>query len=188
MIDKRSEATERWGAGRSRLLYALMLATLALFAFAFTSEPASANNGMTQVSGSGYVDYLVECLEYPDMDGLLPDYAIVLEGDLAGCVYIYVDWDRTFCTPSGVYVELGLEHYDINGGNLALVGTYESDYRFTGKFEDCSDYGSEIFGRCQHPVNPDSGTGDFAGVTGRLDFKDDVEAGCSYYRGHFRFP
>ena len=33
-----------------------------------------------------------------------------------------------------------------------------------------------------------SGEGAFAGVTGRLDFKDDVENGCFPYRGHLKFP
>ena len=42
-------------------------------------------------------------------------------------------------------------------------------------------------GRCQHLVLEGSGTGVFGGVTGRLDFKDDVEAGNFPYRGQLRF-
>ena len=45
----------------------------------------------------------------------------------------------------------------------------------------------EIFGRCQHPIVAGSGTGVFEGVTGRLDFKDDIAAGNFPYRGHFKF-
>ena len=37
-------------------------------------------------------------------------------------------------------------------------------------------------GRCHHPIT--GGTGDFAGATGVLRFKDDPVAGCSYYSGH----
>jgi hypothetical protein len=45
----------------------------------------------------------------------------------------------------------------------------------------------EIFGRCQHPLVAGTGSGVFAGATGRLDFKDEVETGIFYYRGHVRW-
>ena len=45
--------------------------------------------------------------------------------------------------------------------------------------------GSEVRGRCQHPIVSGSGTGGFAGATGRLDFKDIIEDPITYvYRGH----
>jgi hypothetical protein len=47
--------------------------------------------------------------------------------------------------------------------------------------------GAEIFGRCQHPIVNGSGEGVFSGVTGRLDMKDDIEAGNYPYRGHLKF-
>ncbi len=54
---------------------------------------------------------------------------------------------------------------------------------FTAKFTETGD---QVFGRCQHPLVDGSGTGDFEGISGRLDFKDDVEAGTVDYRGHLR--
>ena len=39
-------------------------------------------------------------------------------------------------------------------------------------------------GVCQHPIIVGSGTGGFEGVTGRVDFKDDVVTGDYPYRGH----
>ena len=46
--------------------------------------------------------------------------------------------------------------------------------------------GSELHGRCQHPLVEGSGTGGFAGATGRLDFKDEVATGLYFYRGHIK--
>jgi hypothetical protein len=44
--------------------------------------------------------------------------------------------------------------------------------------------GVELHGRCQHPIAKGSGTGGFEGASGRLDFKDIVDAGTFVYRGH----
>jgi hypothetical protein len=43
-----------------------------------------------------------------------------------------------------------------------------------------------IFERCQHPIVEGSGAGIYEGVSGRLDFKNDVEAGNYPYKGHLR--
>jgi len=48
--------------------------------------------------------------------------------------------------------------------------------------------GPEVRGRCQHPVVRGSGTDGFAGVTGRVDFKDVVADGTYLYRGHLTVP
>ena len=47
-----------------------------------------------------------------------------------------------------------------------------------------SSTGSEVKGRCQHPIIKGSGSGGFAGATGRVDFKDEVDTGEYFYRGH----
>jgi hypothetical protein len=46
--------------------------------------------------------------------------------------------------------------------------------------------GTEIRGRCQHPIVDGSGTGGFAAARGRLDFKEIVETATYNYRGHIR--
>lgn len=47
--------------------------------------------------------------------------------------------------------------------------------------------GAEVRGRCQHPLVAGSGTGGFAGATGRVDFKDIIGDPITYvYRGHIR--
>jgi hypothetical protein len=42
----------------------------------------------------------------------------------------------------------------------------------------------EIAGGCRHKIV--SGTGDFAGATGRINFTDNVTNGTSSYRGYIR--
>jgi hypothetical protein len=110
------------------------------------------------------------------------DYAYKFsEGDLIGCIYVTIETAET--SPSGTYRETGTEFYDIVGGTFG-TGTFSTTYLFTGKFDDS---GAEIFGRCQHPIVAGTGTGDFEGVTGRIDMKDDIETGIFLYRGHLRW-
>ena len=62
------------------------------------------------------------------------------------------------------------------------AGTFTTTYRFEAKLNP---HGSEVRGRCQHPIATGSGTGGFAGATGRVDFKDIAEDPITYvYRGH----
>ena len=66
-------------------------------------------------------------------------------------------------------------------------GTFKTTYLFTATYTDCANLVGEIVGRCQHPIVAGSGEGVFEGVTGRFDFKDDIESGNFPYRGHFRW-
>jgi hypothetical protein len=68
------------------------------------------------------------------------------------------------------------------------VGTFATTYKFTSKWDPDASTGSEVHGRCEHPIVADSGTGGFAGATGRVDFKDDVTTGEFLYRGHISLP
>ena len=65
-----------------------------------------------------------------------------------------------------------------SGASMAgRVGTFATTYKFSSKWAPDVSTGSEVHGRCQHPIVAGSGTGGFAGVTGRVDFKDDVATG-----------
>lgn len=146
-------------------------------------EQTSANNGAgaTQISGVGFYATSGEC----DYEGQGAAYAIRMTGDLQGCLYAFIDDFE--CSPSGTYREEGREYFV--GTYNGQSGTFWTTYKFEAKYEDCDGgpLGAEIFGRCQHPIVAGSGTGVFDGVTGRLDFKDDIEAGNFPYRGHLRF-
>jgi hypothetical protein len=140
------------------------------------------DGGAIQISGMGVYAETGEC----ELTEGAPSYALKLTGDLNGCVYVFVDDYE--CSPSGTYREMGREKFV--GTYKGQPGTFWTSYKFEAKYEGCqngSPLGAEIFGRCQHPIIAGSGTGAFSGVSGRLDFKDDVEAGNFPYRGHLLY-
>ena len=168
-----------------RTLMVCMLAvalalTIALVAAKDVSAAPSPEfaGGATQISGVGSYD--ASC----DPTSVDPDasYAILMTGDLEGCLYTFVETAESL--PSGTYRETGTELFV--GSTSEGAGTFETTYRFEAKYEDLTDPATEIFGRCQHPIVVGSGTGVFEGVSGILLFKDDIEAGNFPYRGHLR--
>ena len=147
-------------------------------------EQAAANigAGATQISGIGYYANAGEC------DNVNPpaDYVIRMTGDLEGCHYVFVEDFE--CSPSGTYREEGREYFF--GTYNGQPGTFWTTYKFEAKYEGCNEgapVGAEIFGRCQHPITAGSGTGVFAGASGQINFKDDIEAENFPYRGQLRF-
>lgn len=156
---------------------AMVVALLAVTALA---APASAEgNGAVQLSGLGAPAGEGDCT------ALAADFKIVLEGDLVGCVYQY--FEEGEFRPSGTYIERGYEIFDVCLSDGETCGTFETTYVFTAKYAD-TDFSGQEWGRCQHPIVAGTGTGDFTGVTGRLDFKDDVAAGNFAMRGHISLP
>ena len=159
-------------------LTALAVAALGNVVLAVPS-PALAG-GATQISGIGYSDPTGEC-NGPEGQG--SDFAMIMTGDLEGCLYVFVE--SAVNSPSGTYRETGRETF-VSSDNEG-ADTFKTTYRFEAKYEDVANLLGEIFGRCQHPIVAGSGTGVFAGVSGRLDFKDDIPAGNFPYRGHLRY-
>lgn len=106
-----------------------------------------------------------------------PSAVQTMEGDLSGCWYV----DDLTCrlNPSGTVQCTGHEHFV--GSLGSKTGTFSTTFEFTGKFDGPPTF-AEIHGRCHHPIV--GGTGDFAGASGVLQFKDDVTTGVSTYRGH----
>ena len=148
-----------------------------------SEDQTAANNspGATQVSGIGYYATAGEC----DYVTLGAAYAVRMTGDLEGCLYAFIDDFE--CSPSGTYREEGREYFV--GTYNGQSGTFWTTYKFEAKYEDCDGglLGAEIFGRCQHPIVESSGTGVFNGVSGQINFKDDIEAGNFPYKGQLRF-
>ena len=164
-----------------RRLTILTLTTLAIVAFisvASTAPSPALADGATQISGVGFYDDDVTDVTCDDPEGAGADYALVMTGDLEeGCLYAFVE--TAVSSPSGTYRETGTETFVASDGS----GTFETTYRFEAKFG----LAGEIFGRCQHPIVEGSGTGIYEGVSGRIDMKDDIEAGNFPYRGHLRW-
>jgi len=145
-------------------------------------KEASLNAGNTQISGIGYYADPTDC-DYESQGAV---FALKITGDLEGCLYVYVE--DYGCSPSGTYRESGMEYFV--GTYHGEEGTFWTNYKFEAKYEGCEDgffVGAEIFGRCQHPIVEGSGTGVFEGVTGRVDFKDNVDTGEFPYKGHIMF-
>lgn len=135
----------------------------------------------TQISGVGFYATATECVLIPGAA-----YAVRLTGDLEGCLFAFID--EFNCSPSGTYREAGREYFV--GTYNGSAGSFWTSYKFEAKYEGCANNGAalglEIFGRCQHPITAGSGEGVFEGVTGRIDMKDDIEAGNFPYRGHLK--
>ncbi len=171
----------------------ICLIALMMFSISCSNEPITDSNleiinndlmksGSTQISGVAYFASSAEC----DSGSYSADFALILTGDLEGCLYAFVDdYD---CSPSGTYREVGRELFV--GTYKGESGTFRTNYRFEAKFEGCEDgffLGAEVFGLCQHPIVKGSGTGVVDGVTGRIDFKDNVEDHSFPYTGHLKF-
>jgi hypothetical protein len=161
---------------RSTILTLTALAVVALIGVVWTAPSPALAEGATQISGVAVLDEADEC----DSGSVGADFALIMDGDLQGCLYTFVESAES--SPSGTYRETGTELFVASNG----AGTFETTYRFEAKYEDVDNLSGEIFGRCQHPIVEGSGTGIFEGVTGRLDLKDDVEAGNFPHRGHLR--
>jgi hypothetical protein len=143
--------------------------------------PANAA-GTTQISGSGAYDTTGSQCGTPPAG--FADYpGLTLTGDLEGCLYTDVVTSRDLGAPSGIYIETGRELVvaSLDGGP---VGTFTTTYQFESMWDPDVSTGAEVKGRCQHPITVGSGTGGFAGVAGRLDFKDEVTTGLYFYLGH----
>ena len=145
------------------------------------SAPASA--ATTRISGVGVFDSTGECGPPPSGYADFTDFTMVITGDLDGCWYTKVLTSNDHGAPSGVYLETGEEVFvgSLNGGP---EGTFATTYMFESKWSPDVSTGSEVHGRCQHPVVAGSGTGGFEGATGRVDFKDEVSTGLYFYRGN----
>lgn len=166
---------KRHASKRLAALFSALLLTLVM------AVPATAGgNGSTQVSGIGFPDDpdTPQCTELPF------HYVIVMTGELEGCVYGLVTSSKG-PGPSGVYKERADETFV--GSYKGREGTFRMTENFHAKYELPSFV--EIFGFCKHPIVRGSGTGDFAGVRGRLDFRDEVSdpADVSFpYKGHLK--
>ena len=173
---------------RLTILTLTTLAAVALIGVVWTAPSPALAVGATQISGVAVFDAVPpETPVCPIEEGTAyadADYALVMTGDLVGCLYTFVE--TTQSSPSGTYRETGTETFV--GSYMGQPGTFETTYRFEAKYEDVGPPPTgEIFGRCQHPIVEGRGTGIFLGVSGRLDFKDDVETGEFFYRGHLLF-
>ena len=159
------------------------VAVLAISTATIGSAADAAGPRNQQVSGTAVFD-AVACPAPPAGYTDFVDYpGLRLSGDLEGCWYTNIDTFKDNGAPSGIYLETGREVF-VGQLQDGPVGVFATTYKFESKWSPDVSTGAEVHGRCQHPIVKGSGTGAFAGATGRLDFKDIVADGSYVYRGH----
>lgn len=149
---------------------------LVLMLFVGVTSVAAAGN--TQISGVGVFTNTAECPA--DSPNVYPP--IKMAGGLVGCWHTD-QVDVVMSSPSGAYQERGTETFIGCLSDGTTCGTFGTTYTFTAKY---APDGSEIHGHCEHKLV--NGTGDFAGITGQVNFKDNVQTGEFFYEGHFQLP
>ena len=164
-----------------RLLAATTIATAVGGLLMALSAPASA--ATNQISGVAVLDTTGKCGPPPKGYEEFIDFTQVMTGSLAGCWYTNIETQKDNGAPSGVYIESGKEIF-VGTLNRGPKGTFTTTYQFESKWDPDVSTGSEVHGRCQHPIVAGSGTGGFEGASGRADFKDEVTTGRFFYRGH----
>ena len=164
---------------RGLTILAISVLAVASLSSGSTIPSSAAGPGAEQFSGVAFFDDSDQC----DSQSVGADFALIMTGDLEGCLYAVIE--STKSSPSGTYRESGTELF-VGSFKNAGEGTFRTHYKFEAKYDDVENLIGKIFGRCQHPILVNSGTGVFDGATGRIDFKDDVEAGDFHYRGHLR--
>ena len=122
------------------------------------------------------------------------DYVLTMpggSGSLTGCLY-GTRHEARFNAGG----QLQVNSSEIFVGCLGdRCGSFELEAFITSRWDGLPGVGNQINGRCQHKIVNGTGTGDFAGVEGRLDFKDILTTdddgtvtGVTFdYKGHLRF-
>jgi hypothetical protein len=165
----------------NRRLTSLTLTALALVALnsiVLTIPTPALAQGATQIAGTAAPPVAGACVDAAGQGNF--SFALTMTGDLDGCLYVFIE--TADCSPSGTYRETGTETFV--GQYNGQAGTFRTTFRYTAKYVECDNDipgGGEIVGRCQHPIIAGSGTGAFAGVTGRLYLSG------ANYRGHLRW-
>ena len=152
---------------RVRLFVSVAVATAMIFVVAPPASASPVVMGLQTVNAAGD-----SCTD------ATADYT--MDGGLLGCWWIDSitpdPEDPASYTPSGTAVFSGTEHFTgcVNSDGDAVCdtdepfGTFSTTFTFTTKF----DADGEVHGRCNHPIV--SGTEGFEGITGVLNFTDDV--------------
>ncbi len=173
--------------------FRLIVAALIVFAgLALVPSPAGAA-GADQIGGTavGFPNAPDTC----DPTAVGPvNYILAMpegSGSLVGCIYGVVE-EATF-NAGGQFLRRASETFV--GCFEDRCGSFQLDATITSRWVNGEPFvGDQVNGRCQHKIVRGSGTGDFEGVNGRLDFKDILERDADGnllaisfdYKGHLK--
>ncbi|HJP89775.1 MAG TPA: hypothetical protein VJ850_12135, partial [Candidatus Limnocylindrales bacterium] len=143
-----------------RIWAARALAASMLLGLALPATVGAAGNGAVAISGTQRA--------YGTCGELSDGYE--MRGDLVGC------WWITEFNPDPKF---DAKHNGRATGTELFVGwigdrygSFETTFQYTAKMDGPWLSSPEIHGRCHHPITAGTGTGDFAGITGEVSFKD----------------
>src|ERR671914_1443135 len=108
---------------RLTLLTLTTLAVVALIGVVSRAPSPALAEGATQISGIAFFDEGGTC-DDPDPEGEVPNFALIMTGDLEGCLYTFVDSAKS--SPSGTYRETGTERFVATEEDGTVVGTFET--------------------------------------------------------------
>jgi hypothetical protein len=135
----------------------------------------------TTVAGTAVLDTTYRCPDPPKGYEDFTDYPpIVMSGDLQGCWYTNIDRAWDLGPPTGLYFEVGREVFV--GSVKTKSGSISTVYSFESKWDPDVTTGKEVWGQCQHPIVPGSGTGALNNITGYLGFVDIVTTTPTSYK------
>jgi hypothetical protein len=125
------------------------------------------------------------CRARDPMTGKAPVGSQTMTGGLIGCWYTDT-YNQVQSRPNGQILAIGTEHFvgclDADHNRTCAGHDPHGSLAFIYAFEATLDkQGNEIRGGCQHPIV--SGSGDFKGAKGRINFNDHPTTGTSSYRG-----
>src|SRR5262245_34833536 len=147
---------------RARVL-GTALAAVALLVPALAATTSAAGGGAVVVTG-------VQRAYGTCTDAVYGD-GYEMTGDLTGCWWI-TDFQSATAPDKHNFHATGTEHFR---GCLyeTTCGEFDTTYTFSAKTDGAwAEGAAEIHGRCHHPIDGDSGTEGFAGITGELSFHD----------------
>jgi len=163
------------------------LALVPLLSIVVPAAVASASPASTiRVAGTGVFDTTNACPAPPSgFDDFTSYPPIVLSGDLTGCWYTHIDRSWDLGPPSGLYFEVGREVF-VGHVKDGAEGSFSTVYSFESKWDPDVTSGTEVWGQCQHPIVPGSGTEGLKRISGYLGFVDIVTDGSYRYSGFVR--
>lgn len=151
------------------VFFVMALAMIGLLTAPAGADPAGKNRQVRGVATFG-TERCPEGLDLqPQADGW----------GLDGCLNL-MTVDESRLSNGGVYNEYGTEQFVgdlVKSGEIMSTGTFDTEYLITSKWAGEPFASEQFHGRCQHPIT--TGTGDFDGATGRIDFKDTIVDGVA---------